>query len=222
MSANPQRSGSPVLRDLVQSVRSVVAGSEREAIAAGVAQVLRPVLGHPRLLLPEQCETDPRRYRQHILHAEEDGSFSIVALVWLPGQATPIHDHVSWCAIGIHRGQEYEVQYSLVEERGLSCLLPVGSCTNRKGSVSALNPPGDIHYVINPGPDPAISIHVYGADVRQSGSSIRRCYELPVRLGHLQPVPAWAALRESVTLPANRRRLRRVAQSTPPSPLPAG
>jgi predicted metal-dependent enzyme (double-stranded beta helix superfamily) len=40
---------------------------------------------------------DPATYRCHLLHAEPDGSFSVVALVWRPGQATPIHDHVTWC-----------------------------------------------------------------------------------------------------------------------------
>lgn len=32
----------------------------------------------------------------------------------------------------------------------------------------------------NPGPGLAISIHIYGADVRKTGSSIRCRYDLPV------------------------------------------
>jgi predicted metal-dependent enzyme (double-stranded beta helix superfamily) len=200
-------STTPVLADLIHDVESVLADCrEPDLTSERVALELHRYLGHPGLLRPEQREPDPERYRQHVLHAAEDGSFSVVALVWMPGQATAIHDHVSWCAIGIHQGQEHEVQYRLESEGGAQFLLPVGSTTNRQGSVSALTPPGDIHYVMNPGPEIAISIHVYGADVRQLGSSIRRHYEQPVRLGHLQPVAAWAALRAvERRLPAGRR-----------------
>jgi predicted metal-dependent enzyme (double-stranded beta helix superfamily) len=42
-------------------------------------------------------------------------------------------------------------------------------------------PPGDIHRVRNAGDDVAISLHVYGADLRIHGNSIRREYDLPVR-----------------------------------------
>jgi predicted metal-dependent enzyme (double-stranded beta helix superfamily) len=50
----------------------------------------------------------PDGYRSHTLHVEPDGSFSIVALVWRPGQITRIHDHVTWCAFGVIQGVEHE------------------------------------------------------------------------------------------------------------------
>jgi len=34
-------------------------------------------------------------------HAEPDCSFSVTAMVWRPGQVTPIHDHVTWCVLGV-------------------------------------------------------------------------------------------------------------------------
>jgi 3-mercaptopropionate dioxygenase len=173
--------GNPILNDLVRSVRSVLAlEKDPEDLPGAVAQALRPFLRHPGLLTPAQRETDPERYRQHILHVDEEGAFSIVALVWLPGQSTKIHDHVSWCVIGLAEGREREESYRLVEEHGDSYLLPIGECTSTAGAVSALHPPGDIHTVSNPGPGTAVSIHIYGADVRKLGSSIRRVYELPV------------------------------------------
>jgi 3-mercaptopropionate dioxygenase len=170
-----------VLNELVRSVRDVLA-LEREPgqMVRWVGGALRPFLGNPHLLAPEQREPDPTRYRQHILHAEEDGRFSIVALVWLPGQATPVHDHVAWCVIGIHQGQECEVQYRVLSEGREEYLLAIGESTHRAGSVAVLQPPGDVHTVYNPGPELAISLHIYGADVRQTGSSIRCRYDLPV------------------------------------------
>jgi predicted metal-dependent enzyme (double-stranded beta helix superfamily) len=170
-----------VLNDLVRSVRDVLA-LEREPgqMARWAGGALRPLLGSAGLLTPEQREPDPNHYRQHILHAEEDGRFSIVALVWLPGQSTSVHDHVSWCVVGIHQGEEREVSYQVEEADGERYLLPTGESAHRVGSVSVLQPPGDIHTVYNPGPELAISIHIYGADVRKLGTSIRHRYDLPV------------------------------------------
>ena len=184
-----------VLNDLVRSVRDVLA-SEREPgqMARWVGGALRPLLGNPWLLTPEQREPDPNHYRQHILHAEDDGRFSIVALVCLPGQSTSVHDHVSWCVVGIHQGEEREVSYEVAGEREDRYLLPIGESAHREGSVSVLQPPGDIHTVYNPGPDLAISIHIYGADVRKLGTSIRYRYDLPVVETLPRPTRRYAAI----------------------------
>lgn len=91
---------------LVREIRTVVdRGLAPDLTAYLVGERLAPHLGTPDLLTPEQREGDPDRYRQHVLHAEPDGSFSVVALVWLPGQETAIHDHVSWCVAGVHEGR---------------------------------------------------------------------------------------------------------------------
>ena len=170
-----------VLGDLVRSVSDVLA-LEREPgqMVRWVGGALRPFLGNPYLLTPEQRQPDPIRYRQHILHADERGRFSIVALVWLPGQATAVHDHISWCVVGIHEGQECEVQYQVVSEGVDQYLLAIGESTHKEGSIAVLQPPGDVHTVYNPGPKTAVSIHIYGGDVRKNGSSICCRYDLPV------------------------------------------
>lgn len=147
------------------------------AVVRAVTGVLTDFLDRSDLLAPEQCIGDPAGYRQRVLYVAPDGAFSVVALVWLPGQATPIHDHLSWCVVGVHRGEESETRYRLVDDR---CLAESQRVTNVTGSVAGLVPPGDIHQVTNAGDGVAISIHVYGADLRQQPSSIRRCYELPV------------------------------------------
>ena len=173
--------GSP-LAALVQALRGVVsAGGDEATIAEGVADRLRSWVTRDDLLAADQCEPDPNHYRQHVLHVEADGSFSVVALVWLPGQETPIHDHISWCVVGVHRGQELETRYRRVEDAGGSWLVELDQCVNSTGSVAALTPPGDIHRVANAGAGLAISLHVYGADIGKLGSSIRRRYDLLVR-----------------------------------------
>ncbi len=107
----------------------------------------------------------------------------MVALVWYPGQFTPIHDHVSWCVVGVYEGTESQTLYHLAGDADGPCLVETGRETAGPGSCSSLIPPAEnIHRVANAGTTRAISIHVYGADIGRLGSSINRTFdELPVR-----------------------------------------
>ncbi len=166
----------PALARLADDLDRAVRGHRSDArTAEAVAAALTPYLGAADLLTPEQRRGDPERYRQHLLHVADDGAFSLVALVWLPGQATPVHDHICWCVVGVHEGDEEELRYRL--ERGR--LVRTERLVNARGEVSVALPPGDIHLVRNAGDDVAISLHVYGADLSRRGTSIRRRYDLP-------------------------------------------
>lgn len=87
-------------------------GTTQQRVAATCEQ-LRPFLGDPDLLSADQRQGKAAGYRQHLLHAEDDGRFSIAALVWLTGQETPVHDHICWCVSGVHEGREVEQRYHL-------------------------------------------------------------------------------------------------------------
>ncbi len=174
---------SPALEHLVDEIRDVVQSeSEAAVVSQRVADCLEPYLRGGDFLTPAQRVPDPNNYRQHVLYVEPDGSFSIVALVWLPGQATPIHDHISWCVVGVYEGNEYETLYERKKDAdGAEYLVESGVKTCPTGTTEALTPPGDIHKVENQGDCLAISLHIYGADIGKLGSSIRRSYSLPVR-----------------------------------------
>jgi 3-mercaptopropionate dioxygenase len=165
------------LGDLVSSVRAVTRAPGTWAeTAEQVADQLRLHLPGPEVLTAEQRYGDPLGYRCHLLHAEPDGSFSVVALVWRPGQATPVHDHVTWCVIGVIQGVEHEERFELRD----GWLVQVGSADASPGEVAGLAPPGDIHRVRNTGREVAISLHIYGTDVARLASSIRRVYDQPI------------------------------------------
>ena len=158
------------LAELVEGVRAEVGRHLSWSDTAQlVAEQLREHLPSPDVLTAEQRLGSPDGYRSHTLHAEPDGTFSIIALVWRPGQTTRIHDHVTWCAFGVIQGVEHE---DLFDEN----LDLVGKSDNHVGDVSGFAPPGDIHRVHNTGDATAISIHVYGTDVSRIGSSVRRHY----------------------------------------------
>lgn len=168
---------SPRLAALVAAVREAARSPGTAACRVSrMSQRLRPFLADPGLLGAHRLEGGAGGYRQHILHVEADGSFSVVALVWLPGQATPVHDHVSWCVTGVYRGREIEQRYRVSSTGPREKLVATERLVNVAGDVNGFVPPGDIHMVRNPGPGRAISIHVYGADISRLGTSIRRVY----------------------------------------------
>lgn len=182
VSTTPSACRTAAFQQLIVDIREVVrAHSDPDQVGRAVADLLQPYLGSPDFLAAEELEPCATDYRQHILHVEPDGSFSIVALVWLPGQATIVHDHVSWCVVGVHLGEERETVYELRGGATDPYLVPTGTSRNAPRSVATLLPPGDIHRVANGGDDLAVSLHVYGADIGALGSSIRRRYNLEVR-----------------------------------------
>jgi 3-mercaptopropionate dioxygenase len=159
------------LADLVAGVRTAVdAQADWSETAQLVADELRRHLPAPDVLTGAQRLGSPDGYRSHTLHVEPDGSFSIIALVWRPGQLTRIHDHITWCAFAVIQGVEHEELFD-------ADLNLVGRSENHVGDVSGFAPPGDIHRVHNTGNSTAISIHVYGTDITRIGSSARRYYD---------------------------------------------
>jgi len=159
------------LTRLVDGVRGAVdVHAGWSETAALVADQLRLHLPGPEVLTTEQRAGSPESYQGHTLHVEPDGSFSIVALVWRPGQVTRIHDHTTWCVFGVVQGVEHEDLFDAE-------LNLIGSDDNHVGDVSGFAPPGDIHRVHNTAGTTAISIHVYGTDVTRLGSSARRYYD---------------------------------------------
>jgi predicted metal-dependent enzyme (double-stranded beta helix superfamily) len=166
--------------DLTKAVRAQVRrGLPWPEAAGSVAAVLRAHLPAPAALLPARLRRgNPSGYQSHLLHAEPDGTFSIAVMVWLPGQQTPIHDHVSWCVTAVLAGHEFEEIFALTDDA--QALTPVTRRRNLPGTIAAFAPPGDIHRVRNTGHTVAVSLHIYGADISRLTTSIRREYSLPI------------------------------------------
>ena len=165
---------------LVRAIRAEVRrGLGWQDTADCVAAALRAGLPDAAELLPATLRRgDPAGYQSHLLYAEPNGSFSISAMVWMPGQQTMIHDHVAWCVTGVLQGREHEEIFALAD--GGRALALAARNVNPAGSVSGFAPPGDIHRIRNTGDTVAVSMHIYGADISRLGNSIRREYNLPV------------------------------------------
>jgi predicted metal-dependent enzyme (double-stranded beta helix superfamily) len=167
---------------LLTAIRGATARhADWDQTAALVAAQLRGHLPGPEILTAAEREGSQDGYVSYTLHVEPDGAFSVLAVVWRPGQQTPIHDHVTWCVVGVLQGAESEELFA--QRDGGAALERVASRVNVAGEVGGFAPPGDVHRVTNRGMGVAISMHVYGADITRLGNSVRRVYDLPVRSG---------------------------------------
>jgi 3-mercaptopropionate dioxygenase len=119
-------------------------------------------------LRPEHYRADPEHYARNAIHIAEDKSLSLFALVWSPGQWTPVHDHGSWGVVGVLRGVLEERNYirtdrgeggdeGIVLQRGGVILLDEGTVT------SFVPNPDHIHVTGVPeARKPVVSLHLYG------------------------------------------------------------
>lgn len=160
-------SGITALRSFIQDMTKLVetSGDDEAAIRADGGAMLKTLVSRDDWLPDTWAIPDPSSYRQYLLWCDPLERFSVVSFVWGPGQTTPVHDHTVWGLIGMLRGAEDGVNYTLagpgqpMEKIGEEQLTP--------GQVSAVSPTiGDIHTVSNALDDRAsISVHVYGANI---------------------------------------------------------
>jgi 3-mercaptopropionate dioxygenase len=184
------------LRDFVRTVdKLVLRDFDLPTLIQWIAPEFRRVLAEPDLLPPAQCCPPAGAYVQHLLYGDALHRFSLVALVWRPGAATPIHDHLAWGLAGVYRGRELETRFDWCDRAGTTPgLRQVGRREVHAGEVAPIVPPDDIHRVLGPGPQPTVSLHLYGFDVRatQKCSSVRRVYpaDLLVAAPEAAAIPA--------------------------------
>ena len=62
-----------------------------------------------QFLEPAHYRSGPGGYTRNLIYDAPDASLSLYALVWLPGQWTPVHDHGSWGVVGVLEGRFQEV-----------------------------------------------------------------------------------------------------------------
>jgi 3-mercaptopropionate dioxygenase len=166
----------PALDRWVDTVRSAVdtggdAGATAFAVRAAVARLLGDTNAVGALVRALQAEAREHPARVLAQHAEPDEPFTVQAFRWPPGWTTSIHDHVAWGVVAVLVGAEHERLF----RRDGEWVRPRGRRVTSAGECSVFVPPHDIHQVSTP--QPALALHVYGADLSATGSSTRRRYE---------------------------------------------
>jgi 3-mercaptopropionate dioxygenase len=147
---------------------------ERKILESG-SSLLSSLITEDDWLPDKFARADAEYYQQYLLYCDPEERFSIVSVVWGPGQGTPVHDHTVWGLIGMLRGAETSERFALgglgqpMQSLGAERLTP--------GKVDRVSPGiGDIHRVSNAYDDRiSISIHVYGSNI---GRTRRHVYNI--------------------------------------------
>ena len=117
---------------------------------------------------PQHYRSDTGGYTRNLIYRAPDESLSLYALVWLPGQWTPVHDHGSWGVVGVVEGVLEERSYvRLSPDRGADEgieLVRGGIVLLGSGAVTSFVPnPDHIHVTGVALERPrAVSLHLYG------------------------------------------------------------
>jgi predicted metal-dependent enzyme (double-stranded beta helix superfamily) len=119
-------------------------------------------------LQPQHYRSDAGGYTRNLIRDIPDHGLSLYALVWRPGQWTPVHDHGSWGVVGVVEGVLEERSYVRVSpESGIDRdidLVRGGILLLGRGAVTSFVPnPDHIHVTGVPlERSRAVSLHLYG------------------------------------------------------------
>jgi predicted metal-dependent enzyme (double-stranded beta helix superfamily) len=107
-------------------------------------------------------------YGRHLLYRNNDEGYSVVMMVWGPGQGTAIHDHNGiWCVEGVAKGELEITDYELTDLGDNTVdAKKMRAIKAGRGAVGNLIPPFEHHKICNVSDKPSISIHVYGAEIK--------------------------------------------------------
>jgi predicted metal-dependent enzyme (double-stranded beta helix superfamily) len=150
----------------------------------GTRRLMAPLVATAGLVGTALERRQDRGYSRNLLYHDPQDRFIVLALFWEPGRRTPIHDHGTWGAMAVYKSELEVVNYRRTDDGsrpGHAALVHDSTLREERGSVSWVLPPAEeIHHVANPSDRTALSLHVYGRD-------IRRC-NIYLPDGRIQPV----------------------------------
>lgn len=137
-----------------------------------IAPMLHRLINGPRTFLkPEHFREDDDHYARNAVYVDSKGGPSLYALVWKPGQWTPVHDHGTWGVVGVIQGVLEEQNFIRVDKgcnedtnielhRGGPILLGEGTVT------TFVPNPDHIHKTGVPEcRETTVSLHLYGQEM---------------------------------------------------------
>jgi len=160
--------------DLATDIARLADGASPDCLPGMVADRLAETLQLDGLLEAVHRQGDPSGYRRHVLFADPLRRFTILALVWSPGQATPVHGHTSWGAVGVYAGCPTVTLYERENRSDNVFEIQRSRCAEiQPGNVSFVRSGiDDVHRISNETTEKAITIHVYGQDLLRDPGSI--------------------------------------------------
>jgi predicted metal-dependent enzyme (double-stranded beta helix superfamily) len=166
------RRSASALADLATDIGAACEGPralmERQVVAA-----LARAAADPDLFTPAQRIPSRDCYARHVVFGDPAGRFTILSLVWMPGQFSPPHAHQTWCAYAVCDNTLTETEYAF--EPATMKALPLRTVERRAGYCTFGEAGLDqIHRLGNAGVLPAVSLHVYGVESGRIGTHVNR------------------------------------------------
>ncbi|MGH6768921.1 MAG: hypothetical protein ACRECO_07860 [Xanthobacteraceae bacterium] len=172
-------SGAPLTYPLARLVAEIGAACDGSAdkMAGRIIAALQTAAASGDLVAPI-CRV-PRNdcYARYPLYSDPAGRFTVLSLVWGPGQFSPPHAHETWCAYAVVENAlsetlyDFDVQSGKAVREGTAAREPGHACFAAAGL-------DQIHRLGNAGGAPAISLHVYGVEGRRVGTHVNRLMDV--------------------------------------------
>ena len=180
------------LEDFIDQCGSCVSQSSIPAdCVTAIAPLMQQLVAGPKdFLKPEHFQWNPEHYARNEIFVADDESLSLYALVWRPGQWTPVHDHGTWGVVGVVRGILEErnfIRTDSHDERMTDItLLRGGVLLLAEGAITSFVPNPDHIHVTGVADDrqEVVSLHLYGREmsgfnVYNMAAGTRRFIDLP-------------------------------------------
>jgi predicted metal-dependent enzyme (double-stranded beta helix superfamily) len=155
----------PGLDELVRLADRAVRRGAPQAVVAALCDGLPALIErHRRRIGGDWLRADPLARRRIELHRSPDAGYQILAMIWAPGQDTPIHDHDgAWGVESTWHGELRATGFLATGRRGdLFRLQAQETARLGVGAAAGLEPEQGLHLCRNPSPSRvALTVHVY-------------------------------------------------------------
>ncbi len=115
-------------------------------------------------------------YARHLLACDPAGRFAATAIVWRPGQCTPVHGHQTWCGFRIVKGTLSEERFNWDTQTHRAIRIEERCCPAGESSFVPAGFSG-IHRIANRSAHNAVSFHVYGVHADDIASRVNLLVE---------------------------------------------
>lgn len=150
------------------------------AMGDRIAHALRVAAAMPDLLTAELRAPGNGCYARHTIAADPAGRFTLLSIVWGPGQFSPPHAHDTWCAYAVAENTLTETLYEFDPQSGKAV---AAGTTEREPGYACFAPAGleQIHRLGNASGVCAISLHAYGVEGSRVGTHVNRLMDVAER-----------------------------------------
>jgi predicted metal-dependent enzyme (double-stranded beta helix superfamily) len=151
------------------------------AMGDRIAHALRVAAAMPDLLTPELRAPRNGCYARHTIAADPAGRFTLLSIVWGPGQFSPPHAHDAWCAYAVAENTLTETLYEFDPASGKA--MAAGAPVEREPGYACFATAGleQIHRLGNASGVGAISLHAYGVEGSRVGTHVNRLMDVAER-----------------------------------------